>query len=343
MSDSPGKNWSLILLRAFWRAVSYLALSVVLGPGWYAAKRGRAVRAVTANLLWAASWLLFAIALNRFAFAPTFPLIAMGVLFWVLEFVFVSRPAAAEPQPLPPAPPLRLGRFTPAMVWAVVVCWAYWVPMLVVRTLLVQHWMLVVPFDTNMSPTLLEHELILVDRTERSLADFRRGQVVLYLEPGEEELSRFGRIVALPGDNVMLSEGQLVVNGQAVPQFELDDSTRALVASAIGERAEAMRLWFEVVEGRKYVVVGPRQAIFGQAPEWQVGDGEFLVFNDDRMNRDDARSFGPLTEESILGKPLFIVHHGGDADQVGRVSKRVQPREALAPAVRADAPRGETP
>lgn len=343
MSESHGKNWSLILLRAFWRAISYLALSVVLGPGWYAAKRGRAVPALLANAFWAGAWLAFAVALNRFAFAPTFPLIAMGLLFWGLEFVFVSRPAAAEPNPLPEAPPLRLGRFTPAMVWAVVVVWAYWVPLLVARTLLVQHWLLVVPFDTNMAPTVLEHEVVLVDRTKQHLDDFRRGQIVAYLEPGDEPVSRFGRVVGLPGDNVMLSEGELVVNGQAVPQFELDDATRALVTSAIGDRAEAMRVWFEVVEGRKYVVVGPRQAIFGQAPEWQVGDGELLVFNDDRINRHDARSFGPISEQSILGKPLFIVHHGGDADQMGRVSKRVQPRETLAPAARAEARPEETP
>lgn len=331
MSESSGKNWSLILLRALWRAVFYLVLSLVLGPGWYAAKRGRAQQALWVNGLWSAAWLIFAIALNRYAFAPTFPLIAMGVLFWVLEFLFVSHPASSEKQPAAPAPPLRLGRFTPAMVWAVVVCWAYWVPMLVTRSLLVDHWALVVPFESNMAPTVLEHEVILVDRTQTALTDYARGQLVLYGEPGNEEgVTRIGRIVALPGDQVALSEGQLIVNGQAVPQFELDDETRAMVVSAIGERADAMRLWFEVVEGRKYVVVGPRQAIFGQAPEWMLGEGEFLVFNDDRMNRDDSRNFGPLTEASIAGKPLFIVHHGGESEQVGRVSKRVQPRETRA-------------
>ena len=328
MSESAGKNWSLILLRALWRSVFYLVLSLVLGPGWYAAKQGRAKLALFANGLWAGAWLVFALALNRFAFAPTFPLIAMGLLFWVLEFIFVSQPASSEREPAQPRPPLQLGRFTPAMVWAVVVCWAYWVPMLVTRSLLVERWALVVPFESNMAPTILEHEVILVDRAHRQLSDFERGQLVLYEEPGEEEgLSRIGRLVALPGDQVLLSEGQLIVNGQAVPQFELDEATRAMVVSAIGDRADAMRVWFEVVEGRKYVVVGPRQAIFGQAPDWTLSEGEFLVFNDDRMNRDDSRNFGPLQEDRIVGKPLFIVHHGGDSAQVGRVSMRVQPRE----------------
>jgi signal peptidase I len=330
VSEPSSKNWSLILLRALWRAILYLLLAVLLGPGWYAAKRGRAKAALFANGIWSTAWIIFALALNHFAFAPTFPLMAMGLLFWVLEFIFVSHPASRAKHPLPEPPPLRLGRFTPAMVWAVVLCWAYWVPMLVSRSLLVDHWSLIVPFDTNMAPTILEHEVILVDRTQRDLGDYRRGQLVLYTEPSDEEASRIGRIVALPGDEVTLEEGQIIVNGQAVPQFELDDQTRAMVVSAIGDRADAMRLWFEVVEGRKYVVVGPRQAIFGQAPEWVIGEGEFLAFNDERMNRDDSRNFGPLPEAAIAGKPLFIVHHGGQSDQVGRVSMRVQPRETAA-------------
>lgn len=328
VSESAGKNWSLILLRALWRAVFYLFLSFLLGPGWYAARRGRAGEALFANGLWSGACLIFALALNRYSFAPTFPLIAMGVLFWVLEFTFVSRPASSERTPETAPGTLRLGRFTPAMVWALVVCWAYWVPMVVTRALLVEHWALVVPFETNMAPTILEHEVILVDRKQTSLSGYGRGQLVLYADAEDATSSgRLGRIVALPGDHVLLAEGQLVINGQAIPQFELDEATRSMVVSAIGDRAEAMRVWFEVVDGRKYVVVGPRQAIFGQAPEWNLGAGEFLAFNDDRMNRDDSRNFGPIPEESIVGKPLYIVHHGGESDQIGRVSKRVQPRE----------------
>ena len=63
---------------------------------------------------------------------------------------------------------------------------------------------------------------------------------------------------------------------------------------------------------------------------FEIREGEFLAFNDERMNRDDSRNFGPLPEAAIAGKPLFIVHHGGESDQVSRVSMRVQPRETAA-------------
>jgi signal peptidase I len=131
----------------------------------------------------------------------------------------------------------------------------------------------------SMETTLLPKQYVLVDKLTPRWSPYVRGDIVVFSAPTTLSTSSrvpfIKRVIGLPGDHVQLRDGVVYVNGSALvePYVFTDGGTP--------DRTD------------------PTQ---GGASEWQVPDGELLVFGDHRGNSQDSRTFGPIKISQVIGR-----------------------------------------
>ena len=123
----------------------------------------------------------------------------------------------------------------------------------------------------SMVPTLEVGDRVFVNKFIYRFTEPERGDIVVFesVNGGEEDLIK--RVVALPGDEVEVRSGTLLVNGK--PQNE-------------------PYLNREI----------PDDSFFGPS---RLSEGEVFVMGDNRANAWDSRVFGPLPVENIEGEAFM--------------------------------------
>lgn len=134
---------------------------------------------------------------------------------------------------------------------------------------------------SSMYPNFEDKEYLLTEKISYQFGDPKRGDVVIFKAPASEpcaadECEYIKRVIGVPGDTVMVREGEVYVNGELLDQSFLPTK----VYSSPGEYME---------EGVEKVV-----------PE-----GEYLCFGDNRPNSRDGREFGPIARDLIIGKAFL--------------------------------------
>jgi signal peptidase I len=151
----------------------------------------------------------------------------------------------------------------------------------------------------SMESTLNVSDRVLVEKISYRFGDVRHGDVVVFVheEPGFEAagpsnpvagfFSSLGqavgvvppsdrdfikRVVGLPGDTITCRRGQLVRNGETVPEPYLDPGTRT-----------------------------------DSCKETRVGNGELFVMGDNRGNSQDSRSFGAIQRDDVVGRAFVRI------------------------------------
>lgn len=125
----------------------------------------------------------------------------------------------------------------------------------------------------SMEPTLYNGQKIFINSFLYLISSPKRGDVVVFLPNGNENTHYYvKRIVAVPGDSVLIQEGVLYVNGEESPWV-----TEKLLDPGIA------------------------------ANELTLGNGEYFCLGDDPGNSEDSRSanIGPVNEADIIGKAWF--------------------------------------
>jgi signal peptidase I len=177
---------------------------------------------------------------------------------------------------LPPPPPhVRRGR----RVWLVVLL-AVIVPVVVLSTVAVATFVVAIQAffipSPSMTPTLEVNDRVLVNKLAKD--DVHRGDIVVFERPPDDAGSvreLIKRVVALGGDTVESRGGQLLVNDQRVDE--------------------------------PYVTSAAGSAIRRQ----QVPPGHLFVLGDNRTNSADSRVFGPIREDSIIGRVFLRIWGSG--------------------------------
>ena len=142
--------------------------------------------------------------------------------------------------------------------------------------LLISHFLIqsVKVVGTSMDPTLRNSQMYLLNRFAFLVRTPQPSDIVVLRDPGDHGLS-VKRIVASPGDTVILRKGALFVNGRVLDEPYLPEGT--------------------VTYPGPYV----KEQTFTCAP------GQFFVLGDNRMNSADSRIYGPVSRSAILG---LLVH-----------------------------------
>jgi signal peptidase I len=122
-----------------------------------------------------------------------------------------------------------------------------------------------------MEPAFMDGQRYFVNRISPYLRQYQTGDVVVFKH---EEKVWISRIVAVGGETIQLTEGNIVVNGRA------------------NQDGEVRRNWSDWKFGT-----------YGIDTPLQIPQGYFYVLSDNlTAHHDDSRVFGLVSKESILGR-----------------------------------------
>jgi signal peptidase I len=120
-----------------------------------------------------------------------------------------------------------------------------------------------------MEPTLHSGQLVLVNRLAYKIGQPERGDVIVFYFPRDPEQEYIKRLIGLPGDHVVVQEGQVLVNGALLEE--------------------------------PYIAAPP-----GYAGDWMVPEGQYFVLGDNRNNSSDSHQWGTVPVAFVIGKALAV-------------------------------------
>jgi signal peptidase I len=121
----------------------------------------------------------------------------------------------------------------------------------------------------SMRPTLEDGEFILVNRMAYKLGSPKRGEIIVFRSPVTSGEDLIKRIIGLPGDEVIISNGVVTINGNTLAE--------------------------------PYIAASPHYE-----GSWQVVDGFLFVLGDNRNDSSDSHSWGLVPMENVVGKSILI-------------------------------------
>ncbi|WP_026494789.1 signal peptidase I [Butyrivibrio sp. WCD3002] len=128
----------------------------------------------------------------------------------------------------------------------------------------------------SMEPSLYNSQSVLVDRVIFKFFAPKKDDVIVFLPNGNEKSHYYiKRVVAVPGETVKISDGNLIVNGEVVSND--DREYDKMKEAGIAEN------------------------------EIKLDNGEFFVLGDNRNSSEDSRSanIGVVKQSMIAGKAWF--------------------------------------
>ncbi len=191
---------------------------------------------------------------------------------------------------------------------------------LVIRTFLFQ------PFSIpsgSMRPTLLEGDYLFVTKwaygySKHSLpfspdlfsgrifgSDPERGDVVVFKFPPNPSLDYIKRVIGLPGDTVQMRDGQLFINGDAVPREKVGEINNP----DITEVNRPVEVWRETLpNGVSYDTLDlTPEGIGDNTREFVVPAGHYFMMGDNRDNSTDSRfNVGFVPQDHLVGRANII-------------------------------------
>ncbi len=123
--------------------------------------------------------------------------------------------------------------------------------------------------NISMLPTLHAGEFLLVNRLAYKQGEYKRGDIVIFHNPNNPSEDYIKRLIGIPGDVVDIQNGVVKVNGIALNEPYLAETTN--------------------YEGL-----------------WEVPEGFLFVLGDNRNNSYDSHSWGYLPQQNIVGKAFVI-------------------------------------
>lgn len=160
--------------------------------------------------------------------------------------------------------------------------------LLMVAIVLALRFFVIQPFrvdGASMEPTLADREYILVDKVSYRLHPPKHGDIVIFNpKPDQPDLSYIKRMIGLPGERVVIANGQVTVYNDQHPGGEQLDE-RYL--------AKSRETFVQSDPGRKIDVT--------------LGPNEYFVLGDNREHSYDSRSLGAIQQSQLVGRARFII------------------------------------
>ena len=125
---------------------------------------------------------------------------------------------------------------------------------------------------TSMLPVLEDQDRLFINKIAYRVGDIHQGDVVVFQYPRDHTKSYIKRVIALPGDRIRISEGEVYVNGKRLQES----------------------------------YVPSRFADDRSLPETVLSANEYFVMGDHRSISSDSRDFGPVDRDLIYGKAVFV-------------------------------------
>lgn len=148
----------------------------------------------------------------------------------------------------------------------------------------------------NHDYSTFHHSLLVVDS---NIPQLTRGKVVYYEMPKEvrdvnpDIPERYiGRVVALPGETVKIMNGQVWINGKKLDTFYGEATMHGLNEESYFEKISS-----ENVENEESI----RSSFNIDMKEIKIKENELFILVDQWWRGTDSRTYGPLSQDAILG------------------------------------------
>lgn len=128
----------------------------------------------------------------------------------------------------------------------------------------------------SMYPNFHDNEYLLTDKISYRFSQPKRGDVIIFKAPRNEEYEYIKRIIGLPGEKIRISRGKVYIDNQVVDESYLPSEYFTQGGSSLPENQTLF------IENDKYFVLG-----------------------DNRSHSSDSRDWGSVPRENIIGKAWF--------------------------------------
>lgn len=147
------------------------------------------------------------------------------------------------------------------------------VAVFLIRTFLVQPFLV---SGASMAPNFENGDYLLVDELTYRLRTPARGEVVVFHYPNDESTYFIKRVIGLPGEKVKITNGQVEIFNSEHTQGEFLSES--------------------------YLPAGLKTVVrSGGQPDFDLGEGEYLVLGDNRSYSFDSRDWGVLRSKEVVG------------------------------------------
>jgi signal peptidase I len=169
----------------------------------------------------------------------------------------------------------------------------------------------------SMKPSIIEGDRIFVNKLAYDLkipftkihvaqwSDPKRGDVVVFDRPSDG-VRLVKRVVAIPGDTLLLRDNHLFINGQAATYDTLSADVQNQVQAA---QRSGHSYYRESILGESHpVMFWPR--IFNEKRNYgplTVPPGQYFMMGDNRDNSEDSRFIGFIPRDNIVGRSSRVV------------------------------------
>lgn len=118
----------------------------------------------------------------------------------------------------------------------------------------------------SMAPNFFSGDYVLVDKVSYHFRPLNRGEVIVFKNPEDESEYFIKRVIGLPGEEVIISEGQVYVNGKLLKEGYLPSDTSS-----------------------------------GKPADFILEEDEYFLMGDNRLQSRDSRSWGALKRDEVVG------------------------------------------
>jgi len=135
----------------------------------------------------------------------------------------------------------------------------------------------------------------------------KRGDVVVFKLPRDNETDYIKRVIGLPGDKIQMINDVLYINGKAVPRKRIDDF---LMKDAFGNTRRIPRYRETLPNGVTYPVLDiTSSGASDNTQVYTVPEGHYFMMGDNRDNSTDSRvlsAVGYVPFENFVGRAEII-------------------------------------
>ena len=167
----------------------------------------------------------------------------------------------------------------------------------------------------SLEPTLIPGDFILVNKyayglrlpvankTIIPIGKPKRGDIVVFHWPVNPNVDFIKRAVAIPGDKVSYINKVFYINGQEADQTLQQDFDYALENG----RSVSAKKFEENLLGVKHGIYRIPSRPGEDFEDLEVPLGMYLMVGDNRDDSDDSRFWGFVSEDLIVGKPIWVL------------------------------------